>query len=205
MGFSFLVLLLSMASSSDKSKMDYSTPPSTSSSSSPSLPSPSKEPKNKWYNYRTGSTLEKKKSKRASIISPNTKDKIDEIHHYQQQQMDLQRELYFEQKVTARRISFSEQIAATFCSTKAKDVHEPMQVPCSSLDPSASYITPWDLPPRNYASSSWTPWDQTPPRPQISPNTLTQANVWSPLVPYNDANNQEKLKTPKKSSSSKKK
>ena len=152
MDFPFIVLLYSMESSSDKSFTDYATPPSTSSSSSPSLPTPTPphEPKHRWFNYRTRYTPEKKKSKRASIISPNTKEKINEIHHYQQQQMDLQRELYFEQKVTARRLSFLEQIAATFCSSKAKDVHEPMPVPCCPLDPSASYRTPWDPPPRNY-------------------------------------------------------
>ena len=52
-------------------------------------------------NSHTGYTPDKKTGKNTMVVSPSTKQKIDEIHHYQQQQMNMQRELYYEQKVTA--------------------------------------------------------------------------------------------------------
>ena len=204
MALQFIIFLYTMASNgstdNDRSSLEFTTPTSESSPSSLPTPTPVHETVHRWSSYQMGYTPDNKHSKRAAFISPNTKEKIDDIHHYQQQQMDLQRELYFEQNVMARRLSFLEQIATKFCSSKAKDVHEPMPVPCSSLDPSASYRNPWDPPPRNYASTSWTPWEQSPQRPPISPNTMTRANVWSLLQPSNEEHNddQEKYKTPKK-------
>ena len=130
---------------------------------SPKLPTPTPthEPVYKWNNYRTGYTPESKKAKRRLFISPDTKRKIDEIHHFQQQQIDLQRELYFEQKVTARRLSFLKQIGLRFCGSKKNEVAEPLPRPVSSFDPSSSYRTLVD--PMN-------PW-MSPKTPQYSPNS----------------------------------
>ena len=106
------------------------------SPTSPKLPTPTPkhEPVYKWDNYRTGYIPESKKAKRGLFISPDTKRKIDEIHHFQQQQIDLPRELYFEQKITARRLSFLEQIGLRFCGSKKNDVADPY------LDPSVHLI-----------------------------------------------------------------
>ena len=133
------------------------------SPTSPKLPTPTPkhEPVYKWNNYRTGYIPESKKTKRGLFISPDTKRKIDEIHHFQQQQIDLQRELYFEQKVTARRLSFLEQIGLRFCGSKKNEATEPLPWPVSSYDPSSSYRTPAD--PVN-------PW-MSPKTPQYSPNS----------------------------------
>lgn len=76
-----------------------------------STPTPGQKPTHKWSFYHTGFTSDKKWSKRFLFVSPNTEEKIDGIHHYQ---MDLQQELYFEQKVAARRLSFLEQVAIKF-------------------------------------------------------------------------------------------
>ena len=130
---------------------------------SPKLPTPTPkhEPVYKWENYRTGYTPESKKAKRGLFTSPDTKRKIDEIHHFQQQQIDLQWELYFEQKVTARRLSFLEKIGLRFCSSKKNEVSEPLPRPVSAFYPSSSYRTPVD--PLN-------PW-MSPKTPQYTPNS----------------------------------
>ena len=101
--------------SSNKSNSPINITTSSSSDISPTsprlpTPTPTNEPVYKWGNYKTGYTPESKKVKRGLFSSPDTKRKIDEIHHYQKQQIDLQRELYFEQKVMARRLSLLEQI-----------------------------------------------------------------------------------------------
>ena len=128
---------------------------------SPKLPTPTHEPVYKWENYRTGYTPDSKKAKRSLFTSPDTKRKIDEIHHFQQQQINLQRELYFEQKVTARRLSFLEKIGLYFCSSKKNEVSEPLPRPSNVFDPSSSYHTPAD--PLN-------PWT-SPKTPHYTPNS----------------------------------
>jgi hypothetical protein len=46
------------------------------------------------HNHYTGYTPSSKKSKRSLLFgSPSTKQKVDESHHYQQQSMDLQKEM----------------------------------------------------------------------------------------------------------------
>ena len=163
-----------MSSGSSYISISISTPSTDSSADTPQClptPRPNQEPTNRWSSYHTGFTPENKKAKRSLFISPNTKEKIDEIHHYQKQQMDLQRELYFEQKVTARRLSFLKQVALKFCSSRKKDVHEPLPKPCSSLYPSSSYRTPSDPSPRRYSGS---------------PRTHERRNIWSPLRPWKD-------------------
>ena len=137
--------------SSDNSYISISMSTPDSSVDTPQrlpTPTPIHEPTHRWSSYHTGFTPDSKKTKRSLFVSPNTKEKIDEIHHYQKQQIDLQRELYFELKVTARRLSFLEQVAMKFCSSRKKDVHDPLPKPCSSLDPSSSYRTPSDPSPR---------------------------------------------------------
>ena len=107
--------------------------------------SPDKDPQHGWKPWdesHTGYTPEKKKGKNTMVISPSTKQKIDEIHHYQQQQMNMQRELYYEQKVMARRLSFLEKIAMKVCSSKKDDVAEPSYRTPSSSNPVQIQIAP---------------------------------------------------------------
>ena len=122
------------------------------------FPSPDNDPRHRWKPWEdshTGYTPDKKKGKKEMVVTPSTKQKIDEIHHYQQQQMNMQRELYYEQKVTARRLSFLEKIAMKFCSSKKDDVAEP------------SYRTPS---PSNHVQSSIAPiWSSVENVP--SPNS----------------------------------
>ena len=94
--------------------------------------------------------------------------------------MDLQREPYFEQKVTARRPSFLKQVAIKFCNSRKKDVHEPLPIPCNPLDPSASRRTPLDPSPMRFSGS---------------PRTHERGNIWSPLRPWKD-NESGNPKTP---------
>lgn len=90
------------------------------------------------------------------VISPSTKQKIDEIHHYQQQQMDLQKELYYEQKVMARRLSFLERMVIEICSSKKEDIIKPTSRPLTSLNPAQSLVAPMWSPIENVPSpNSW--------------------------------------------------
>ena len=165
-----------------QSSLDYSTPTEYDSSSSPfPTPTPVHEPR---CSYHTGYTPEKKKSKRTLFTSPDTKKKIDDIHHYQYHQMELQKEMYYEQKVTSSRLSFLENIAMRFCGSS--NMHNPGTT-------------------HHASSSSQRPaWEPSPQRPPITPNTMTRANVWSPLRPYiEDEHKEESPKTPRKSSSKK--
>ena len=115
-------------------------------------PSPDKDPRHgwkPWENTHTGYTPEKKKGKNAMVISPSTKQKIDEILHYQQQQMELKKELYYEQKVTARRLSFLERMALKICSSKKEDIVKPTSRPSSN-------------PAQSPASPTWSPIENVP-------------------------------------------
>lgn len=92
-------------------------------------------------NSRTpGTTPNSKRCKKALFCSPGTREKIDEIHHYQKHQVDLQREMYYEQKLTASRLTYLEQIASFFCSSNKHNVHEPTHMPSSSRTPNL-----WDI------------------------------------------------------------
>ena len=172
-----------MSSPDSYISISVSTPSTDSAVDTPQqllTPTPKQESTHRWSSYRTGFTPDNKKAKKSLFTSPNTKEKINEIHHYQKQQMDLQRELYLEQKVTARRLNFLQQVAMKFCSSRKKDIHEPLPKPCSSLDPSSSYRTPSDPSPRWYFGS---------------PRTHERGNIWSPLRPWNN-NESGNPKTP---------
>ena len=120
--------------------------------------SPDKNPRHGWKPWEdshTGYTPNNKKGKHTMVISPSTKQKIDEIHHYQQQQMNMQRELYYEQKVTARRLSFLEKIAMKVCSSKKDEVAEPSYRTPSPSKPVQTPIAP-----------KWSPVEDVP-----SPNS----------------------------------
>lgn len=52
--------------------------------------------------HHTGYTPDKKKRKKTIDISPNMKHKIDDVHHYQQESLMLQCEMYYEQLQTDR-------------------------------------------------------------------------------------------------------
>lgn len=110
-----------------------------------------------------GSTPKSKKAKKVLFYSPQTKEKIDEIHHYQKHQIDLQRQLHYgqqqlhhEQQQTSARLSILERMAFFFCGSNKRDVHEPMpNAPSSSRTPNS-----WD---RNYAQNEgatekWSSW-----------------------------------------------
>ena len=160
--------------SSENSHLSFSIPTTDSSTDTPQrLPTSTanQELMCRYSSYHMGFTPDNKKSKRALFVSPNTKEKIDEIHHYQKQQIDLQRELYFEQKVTARRLSFLKQVAMKFYNSRKKDVHEPLPIPCNPLDPCACYHTTFDPSPKRFYGS---------------PRTQERGNIWSPLKPWRD-------------------
>jgi hypothetical protein len=110
-----------------------------------------------------GHTPSSKRVKKALFCSPRTKAQIDEIHHYQKHQIDLQRQLhygqnqlYHEQQRTSARLSVLERMASFFCGSNKHDVHEPMPCrPSTSTTPNS-----WD---RNYnenegARNKWSPW-----------------------------------------------
>ena len=174
--WNLLSLIIFMASNDNTSSSDYSTPMEYDSSSSPlPTPTPVHEPR---HSYHTGHTPDKKKAKRTIFLSPNSKKKLDEIHHYQYHQMELQREMYYEQKVTSSRLNFLERLAMKVCGPST--VHEPS----SSHRPSSSHQQPWDA---------------SPSPPQISPNTMYKENIWSPLQPYiENGSPKTPKKTPKK-------
>ena len=154
---------------SSNSKLSFATPSSpssynSSSSSTPSLPTPT--PVHEPGRHHTGFSPKPKKSRRSLFFSPKTKEKIDEIHHYQKEQVNLQREMFYEQRMNSNRLSLIESIALKFCGKSAK--HDVFQ-PSSSHQPS---------------SSGWNKWEQTPSQPQASPNSWERQNYWSPLQPY---------------------
>lgn len=101
-------------------------------------------------------TPKPKRAKKALFCSPRTREKISEIHHYTKHQIDLQRQLHYEQKLTSDRLTLLERMASFFCSTDRHGVHEPMPPPPStSRSPNS-----WD---RNYARNegareNWSPW-----------------------------------------------
>lgn len=154
---------------SSNSKLTFATPTSSSSyhsssSSTPSLVTPT--PRNEPAQYHTGYTPKSKKSRRSLFVSPKTKKKIDDIHHYQKEQINLQREMYYEQRMNSRRLSLIESIALKFYGKSPKhDVIEPL----TSRQPN------W---------SGWNQWEQTPQQPPASPNSWERQNYWSPLRPH---------------------
>ena len=110
-------------------------------------------------------TPNSKRVKRTLFYSPRTKAQIDEIHHYQKHQIDLQRQLhygqsqlYHEQQRTSARLSVLEKLATFFCGSNKHDVHEPMSSrPSTSKSPNS-----WD---RNYeknegAQKQRSPWSK---------------------------------------------
>ena len=123
--------------------------------------SPDRDPRHGWKPWEdshTGFTPDKKKGKKAMVISPSTKQKIDEIHHFQRQQIDMQREMFYEQRVTARRLSFLEKIAMKICSSKKDEV----------VDPTPSSSTALIRTPR---TPKWSPVENIP-----SPNSWEKRN-----------------------------
>lgn len=140
-----------------------------SSAETPVLPTPTPEiePTYKWGEYHTGYTPESKKTKRSLFTSPDTKRKIDEIHHYQRQQIELQRELYFEQKATSTRLSTLQKMISKLCRSNEKDVVSPLPSPTNPIDPSAAYRTEDD--PVNYAKEKY--YTFSPQHPPYSPNS----------------------------------
>lgn len=155
-----------MSSSSNSSiNITFTTEKSSDSPKLPT-PTPTNEPHYRWGNYHTGYTPDSKKAKRALFSSPDTKRKIDDIHHYQSEQIALQKELYFEQKVTASRLSLLEKMIYKFCGPKLKDVSSPLPIPSDPIDPSASYRTEED--PVNLTKKFYS---YSPQRPSYSPNS----------------------------------
>ena len=154
-----------MAGSNYYSTSDYS-PPTTSSSLGFESPTPSIEPRHSYGKEPTGHTPNKKKAKKNLCLSPITKEKIDDIHHDQQNIINLQREMYYEQRINSRKLSLLESIAIKFCG---KDI------------PRECIVEP--IPYSQPTSSGWNPWHQSPQRPHVSPNSWEKQNYWSPLKP----------------------
>ena len=108
--------------------------------------------------HSPGNTPTLKRAKKVLFCSPRTREKINEIHHYQKHQIDLQRQLHYEQQLTSERLSLLERMASFFCGSNKHDVHEPMPSrPSTSRSPNS-----WD---RNYnrnegAHKNWSPWTQ---------------------------------------------
>ena len=177
MKINLFILLLSMASESDDSPSSYS------SSSLEILVTPTPHEKNRPCPSRERSsyTPEKKKSRRFLFFgSPSTKEKISEMHHYQREQLDLQREMYYEQKVNSKRLSFIEQVALKFCGTSPKkDV----------VQPSTS---------QQITSSGWNSWEPSPQTPSVPQNSWERQPYWAPLRPYTEITKiePEECKTP---------
>ena len=110
-----------------------------------------------------GTTPTSKRAKKVLFCSPRTKEKIEEIHHYQKHQIDLQRQLHYgqrqlydEQQRTSATLSILERMASFLCASNKNDVYQPMtQGPSSS-----THQNSWD---RNYnrnegKKEKWSPW-----------------------------------------------
>ena len=93
---------------SSNSKLSFATPTSSSSYHSSSISTPSLQPptpRHETAQYHTGFSPKTKKSRRSLFVSPKTKEKIDEIHHYQKGKINLQREMYYEQQMKSSRLA----------------------------------------------------------------------------------------------------
>ena len=169
------------------SNSDYSLP-TTPSSSDLETSTSSIEPRHSYGKEPSGHTPNKKKAKKNLCLSPITKEKIDDIHHDQQNIINLQREMYYEQRINSRKLSLLESIAIKFCG---KDI---------SRECVAEPI-PYSQP----TSSNWNPWQQSPQPPPYSPNSWDRQPQCSSIKPF-DEYNQLKLtkeKSPKNSKSPK--
>jgi len=124
-----------------------------------------------------------KKIKKNLFISPKSKEKIDDIHHFQQSQINLQREMYYEQRINSSRLSFIESVALKFCG---KDSTRNVETPQPS-------------------NSGWNPWYPSPQRPPYSPNSWDRQPKWSLIKPFDEHNQLtlSKEKSPKNSDSPK--
>jgi len=175
MEFLFITLISAflMASSNYYSNSDY-TPPTTSSSSENDIPTPSEEPRHSYERQPTGHTPNKKKAKKYLELSPRTKDKIDDIRHNQQNIINLQRDMYYEQRINSKKLSLLEAIGIKFCGKN---------IPKDWVDEPVLYSRP--------SSSNWNTWQQTPRPPPYSPNSWDCQPQWSPIKPFNERNHLE--------------
>lgn len=163
---------------SSYSSINFETPSSTSSNLP--TPTPTHEPA-RPSSYQTGYTPEKKKDRRFLFFgSPQTKQKIDDLHHYQRESITLQRVMYYEQKMNSRRLSFHEQIGWKFCGSSSSSAYQPTPL------------------------STRNPWDRSPQPPPVSPNSWERGNCWSPLQPYVEKTKDEPTNSKSPSTSSSK-
>ena len=106
--------------------------------------------------HTPGNTPTSKRANKVLFCTPRTREKINEIHHYQKHQIDLQRQLHYEQQLTSERLSLLERMASFFCGSNKHGVYEPMpHAPSSFKSPNS-----WD---KNYAQNEgakekWSPW-----------------------------------------------
>ena len=130
----------------------------------------------------SGHTPNRKKAKKCLDLSPRTKEKIDNIHHDQQNIINLQRDMYYEQRINSRKLSLLESIAIKFCG---KDI--PRDIVAEPI----LYSQP--------TSSGWNSWQQSPQQPPISPNSWDRQPQWSPIKQFDEHNQHEssKGKSPK--------
>ena len=95
------------------SSINYESP--SSKSSNLPTPTPAYIPICPPQNHHTGYTPENKRTRRNLFPTPSTKEKIDDLHHYQRETLELQCEMHYEQKSHGRRLSFLERCAAKIC------------------------------------------------------------------------------------------